>query len=195
MVVFSSHSTTSINCTVYVHKAQKKYNNNIFTFLPHFLLVFAVVGREDDGVYSASAVAAAVVSAVAVYSAPFYIKYGNFRMKRKVIKRRNIFRFLIKMLVSMRIQLHIGENLEAKAHRVDTVLSFFSVVGIVTPPPPQPPSSVPPPLVRRGHTRFRERGWGSLYISLHECLCFYGNDPGYWIILFKNIYMSLEHTI
>jgi hypothetical protein len=98
---FSSGSTTSINCTF--TKPRKNIKKQYFQFfLPRFLLVFAVVGREDDGVYSASAVAAAVVSAVAVYSAPFYIKYGNFRMKRKVIKRRNIFRFLIKMLVSMR---------------------------------------------------------------------------------------------
>ncbi len=62
--------------------------------------MFAVVVREDDGVYSASAVAAAVVSAVAVDSAPLYIKYVNVMMKRKGIKRRNIFRFLNKMLVS-----------------------------------------------------------------------------------------------
>ncbi len=39
--------------------------------------MFVVVEREDDEVYSAAAVAAAAVSAVAVDSAPFYIKYVN----------------------------------------------------------------------------------------------------------------------
>ncbi len=39
--------------------------------------MFVVVVWEDDGVYSAAAVAAAVVSAVAVDSAPFYIKCVN----------------------------------------------------------------------------------------------------------------------
>ncbi len=39
--------------------------------------MFAVVVREDDGVYFASAVATAVVSAVEVDSAPFYIKCVN----------------------------------------------------------------------------------------------------------------------
>ncbi len=39
--------------------------------------MFAVVVREDDGVYSAAAVAAAAVSAVAVDSAPFNIKCVN----------------------------------------------------------------------------------------------------------------------
>ena len=144
--------------------------------------MFAVVEREDDGVYSAAAVAAAVVSAVAVDSAPFYIKFVNVMMKRKGIKGRHIFRFLIKMLVSMTIH---DENLEVCPQSRLMCSAFFPAVGIGTPPPPQPPSSVPPPLVRRGRTRFRERGWGSLYISLHECLCFYGKDPGYWIILYK----------
>ncbi len=40
--------------------------------------MFAVVVWEDDGVYSAAAVAAAAVSAVAVDSAPFDMKcYAN----------------------------------------------------------------------------------------------------------------------
>jgi hypothetical protein len=84
-------------------------------------------------------------------------------VKSKGIKRQNIFRFLIKMLVSMTI--HIDEILEANAHRVDWVLNRQNWDS----PTPSPIGECASPPVRRGHTHIRERGWGSP--NSDEALC------------------------
>jgi hypothetical protein len=53
--------------------------------------------------------------------------------------------------------------IEAVQHRVDRVISFFSSRQIWDSPHPSPAGECAPhPLVRGGgHTRLRERGWGS----------------------------------
>jgi hypothetical protein len=60
------------------------------------------------------------------------------------------------------MRIHIDENLEANAHRVDRVLSFFSSRRDWDSPAPSTAGKCAlPPLVRRGRTRLRERGWVS----------------------------------
>jgi hypothetical protein len=55
------------------------------------------------------------------------------------------------------------QSFHSQKHIVDSVLAFSPVVGIGTSLPPHPQASVPPPFGSggEGHTRLRERGWGS----------------------------------
>jgi hypothetical protein len=72
--------------------------------------------------------------------------------------------FTLGVHVAIRTLKMIGNDL-----RVGRVLSFFS--GIGTPPTPHPQASVPPPhplVPGKGHTSWRERGYGRVPCNSDE---------------------------